>query len=118
MSLTLPFMSSLCFNVMNDFRVTDGPHYIPKAEMEDFLHNRLLGVLTKVDKRLESNPGKDAAAYNGDFANTLRGSLLSVHNAPHLPKLQWLAVLNPNPEEQAQVRASSTVLCHTKPITR
>jgi hypothetical protein len=102
MSLTLAFMSSLCKSAMNDFQV-DGEHYVPKADWDDFLQNRLLGVLTKVDKRLESNPGKTKAAYNDAVATKLRDSLLCSRNEAHLPKFPWVAVLNPNAEEQAQV---------------
>lgn len=82
-----------------------GPDYIDKTEWEDFLTNRLLGVLTKVDKNLESNSAKDAASYNGAAAAALHDSIFSVNNPGHLFKLKWLAVLNPNSEEQASVRS-------------
>ena len=69
-----------------------------------FLTERCLGVLTKVDKALESNTEKGSPEYNGDAATKLRVSLLCQEHPEHLDKWPWVAVLNPNPEEQKQVR--------------
>ena len=93
-------IDSLAFNELGDVR----------AELDDdlawqeFITQRCLGVLTKVDKELESNSAKSATEYNTDAATKLRKSLLCEEHPPHLDKWKWVAVLNPNREEQEQVR--------------
>jgi hypothetical protein len=78
------------------------------AEWERFITTRCLGVLTKVDKELEGNSDKGAAEYNSHAAAKLRRSLLCEEHPPHMDKWVWVAVLNPNPNEQEQV-------CRTTP---
>ena len=75
-----------------------------QALYKRFITERCLGVLTKVDKELESNSQKVAAEYNRDAATKLRRSLLCEDHAAHLDKWIWVAVLNPNPNEQEKVR--------------
>ena len=80
-------------------------------EWKRFITTRCLGVLTKVDKELEGNSDKGAAEYNSDAAAKLKQSLLCEGRAPHLNEIvprSWVAVLNPNPNEQEQV-------CRTTP---
>ena len=72
------------------------------ALYKSFLTERCLGVLTKVDKMLESNSQKIATEYNRDAATKLRRSLLCEDHAAHLDRWTWVAVLNPNQNEQEQ----------------
>jgi hypothetical protein len=74
-----------------------------QAAWKLFVDERCLGVVTKVDKELESNTIKSAIEYDADAATKLRKSLLCQDHAPHLDKWPWVAVLNPNPEETLQV---------------
>jgi hypothetical protein len=71
---------------------------------KQFITQRCLGVLTKVDKELESNTVKTSTEYDKDAAAKLRSSLNCTDHPPHLDKWPWVAVLNPNKEEQEQVR--------------
>jgi hypothetical protein len=71
---------------------------------KQFITQRCLGVLTKVDKELESNTAKTPTEYDKDAATKLRSSLNCTDHPPHLDKWPWVAVLNPNKEEQEQVR--------------
>ena len=75
-----------------------------EAEWKRFISTRCLGVLTKVDKELEDNSEKSATEYNADAATKLRRSLLCEEHPAHQDKWPWVAVLNPNPNEQLQVR--------------
>lgn len=69
-----------------------------------FMTQRCLGVYTKIDRSpsLESNTVKDAATYDADFAEKLRVDLNCENHDAHLLRMKWVAVLNPNPEEQLQ----------------
>ena len=90
---------SLAFSIMQDLKEDVG------AEVHKrFLKERCLGVLTKVDKELESNSEKGATEYDRDTATKLRDSLLCAEHPRHIDKWPWVAVLNPNAEEQLQVR--------------
>lgn len=82
-----------------------------KPAWERFIDERCLGVITKVDKELEGNTVKSATDYDTDAATKLRKSLLCEEHPPHLDKWPWVAVLNPNPEEQLQVRQCQTIPC-------
>lgn len=105
---------SLAFAEMKDVeqqvleRSTDGA-------WKHFIENRCLGVLTKVDKELESNTTKEAHQYNNDAAAKLKKSLTCAEHPAHLKKWPWTAVLNPNPEEQEQVHQPVALLA---PILR
>jgi hypothetical protein len=70
----------------------------------EFLQKRCMGVLTKVDKQLEMNSKNTATQYNSDAAAKLRESLTCEKHPPHMDKWPWVAVVNPNHEEQTQVR--------------
>ena len=82
-----------------------------QAAHEEFLEKRCMGVLTKVDKELESNSKKAAAQYNSDAAAKLKSSLLCKEHPKHMKSWPWVAVLNPNPEEQQQVRLAINQIC-------
>lgn len=69
---------------------------------QEFISERCLGVLTKVDKELESNSDKGATEYNSEAAGKLRRSLMCEEHPAHLDKWPWVAVLNPNKNEQIQ----------------
>ena len=75
-----------------------------EAEWKRFISTRCLGVLTKVDKELEDNSEKGAGVYNRDAADKLLRSLRCEEHIAHQDKWPWVAVLNPNPNEQLQVR--------------
>lgn len=88
---------SLAFAIMQEVRETLG-----QAAHEEFLAKRCMGVLTKVDKELESNSTKPAVQYNSDAAAKLKSSLLCKEHPKHMMKWVWVAVVNPNSEEQQQ----------------
>ena len=69
------------------------------------MERRCLGVLTKVDKELSNNPGTlTAQEYDAHFADKLRANLCCEGaDAARLLQMPWVAVLNPNEHEQAQV---------------
>jgi hypothetical protein len=77
---------------------------VDQAAYEEFLQKRCMGVLTKVDKELEINAKKTATQYNSEAAAKLRESLNCEKHDLHMHKWPWVAVVNPNPEEQQQVR--------------
>ncbi len=81
------------------------------SEWKRFLTERCLGVLTKVDKALESNSTQNAAVYDKAAATKLRDSLMCRKHPQHLKKWPWVAVLNPNPNEQKDVRPSDITAC-------
>jgi hypothetical protein len=100
--------ASLAFNIINDVKT----ELRDDAAWKNFITKRCVGVLTKVDKELEDNSEKGASEYNKGAAAKLRGSLFCVGRAPHLDELvprSWVAVLNPNPNEQKQVRPPSAL---------
>ena len=75
--------------------------------------NRCLGVLTKVDvEPLQGNTAKAADEYNRDVAKKLRDSLTCADAPQHLNLREWtwVAVLNPNHEEELKVRLPASLL--------
>ena len=75
--------------------------------------NRCLGVLTKVDvEPLQGNTAKAADEYNRDVAKKLRDSLTcaDAQDDPDLHEWTWVAVLNPNREEEQRVRLPASLL--------
>lgn len=93
--------NSLAFSVLHDVAEELGD----LDAWTRFKTERCLGVLTKVDKALESNSKKGADAYNADAAAKLKRSLLCMDHELHQDKWDWVAVLNPNPNEQQEVRS-------------
>lgn len=75
---------------------------------KELIDTRCLGLLTKVDKELEPRDSSSAIDYNRKAAKKLRESLMCEEHPAHLDRWPWVAVLNPNPNEQLQVRR---VLC-------
>ena len=61
---------SLCYSLMQDIKEELKVKHRGKADSiwNNFATKRCLGVLTKVDKHLESNSQKSVEEYNRDFA--------------------------------------------------
>jgi hypothetical protein len=91
-------MHALCFSILKRLSQKVGDDVY-----KEFIENRCLGVLTKVDKELESNSDKDPAEYNKEVVEKLRDSLHCTDTPEHMHEWPWVAVLNPNPNEQKQV---------------
>jgi GTPase SAR1 family protein len=98
-------MHALCFAILKTLSDEVGDDVY-----EEFITNRCLGVLTKVDKELESNSDKGPAAYNEEVVEKLRHSLACTETPDHMHKWPWVAVLNPNPNEQEQVSSHASLI--------
>eukprot|EP01047_Picozoa_sp_COSAG01_P000853 COSAG01_NODE_17_length_39991_cov_30.596160_12_plen_1221_part_00 len=71
-----------------------------QGDKQQWMHTNCLGVLTKVDKLLETDPNHNPTEYDRKFRERLKSWIHAELTPAHMLKPEWVAVLNPNPEEQ------------------
>ena len=71
------------------------------AGSTDWFRTNCMGVITKLDLKLEKDNRESAEQYDRRFADYVKQLLdCDFPNSEHLSKMDWCVVLNPNPYEQ------------------